>query len=502
MVTDVLLRLKPELALTLYSEDYAGGTYVGYGFTLRALSDKSCIIFNSWVRKSALTSKTADGFFTEYMAKPENSFVKAYKAGDPNISAVLFAGSDDNQTAADIKRFITDIVKYYSANYYSNACAKCNSSIGLTFAKAADGNIKQLCKMCVQSEEDEAEKAMSAGQPTPVQPAVNNQPAFNPAQPVSMQSAPQQNAGMYGMPAGGAPAQPTPIQSVPQQNTGMYGMPTGGATAQPVMNNSQPINAVSPAVAPIPVPDTGNDTMAAIDPATAPESTGYSTAQSLAELKPPTNGNLPPINGGFSQPTPMPMNNGGFSQQTINGGFVQQPMNTFGNDGRFVAGRPTAIVQESKPLMGILGAILFSLIGCAVWILIGKLGYISYLGGVAMAFSTIFGYHLFGKKFDVLGLITSIVIVLIMVLLSNMFICAWQIVSEPGIDEALSLLGYEGFFSVFFGLFDLMKQVDLLTGLEGMDSMTGSFISDLVIGYVVSGIATVAIGVSMLKKER
>ena len=70
MTTDVLLRLKPELALTLHSENYASGTYVGYGFTLRALSDKSCIIFNSWVRKSALTTKTADGFFTEYMAKP------------------------------------------------------------------------------------------------------------------------------------------------------------------------------------------------------------------------------------------------------------------------------------------------------------------------------------------------------------------------------------------------------------------------------------------------
>ncbi len=177
-------------------------------------------------------------------------------------------------------------------------------------------------------------------------------------------------------------------------------------------------------------------------------------------------------------------------------------MNSFGNDGRFVAGRPTAISQPANPIMGILGAFLFSLIGCAVWILIGKLGYISYLGGIAMAFSTIFGYHLFGKKFDVLGFITSIVIVLIMVLLSNMFIYTWQIISEPGIDEALSILGYEGFFSVFFGLFDLMKQVDLLTGLEGMDSMTGTFISDLVIGYIVSGIATVAIGVSMLKKDR
>ena len=147
MVSDALLRLKSELALTLDADNYACGTYVGYGFTLRALNDKNCIIFNSWARKSALTTKTVDDFFKEYMSKPENSFVKAYKAGEPNISAVLFAGNDDAQAVLDIKRFITDMVKYYSANYYSNACANCNSSIGLSFAKASDGNVKQLCKM-------------------------------------------------------------------------------------------------------------------------------------------------------------------------------------------------------------------------------------------------------------------------------------------------------------------------------------------------------------------
>lgn len=471
MVTDVLLRLKPELALSLDADDHACGTYVGYGFTLKALSDKSCIIFNSWVRKSALTTKVADDFFKDYMSKPENNFVKAYKAGEPNISAVLFVGNDDNQSVADIKRFITDVVKYYSANYYSNACSKCNSSIGLTFAKASDGNVKQLCKMCVQSEEDAAESmaekaAMAQRQADQAQP-MNAQPAFNQAQAM-------------------------PNQNIPAQNVGMYGIPTGVPNAQAPVNN-QPAGMPGINAAPLPVPQASSDTMSAIDPNTAPASTGYSTAQSLAEMKPPTNSNLPPINGGFSQPSPMPMNNGG---------FVQQPMNSFGNDNRFVAGRPTAIQQPANPVMGILGAILFSLIGCAVWILIGSLGKISYLGGIAMAFSTIFGYHLFGKKYDVLGFITSIVIVLIMVLLSNMVICTWQLVSEPEIVEALSILGYEGFFSVFFGLFDIMKQFDLLTGLEGMDSMIGSFISDLVIGYVVSGIATVAIGVSTLKKDR
>lgn len=471
MVSNVLLRLKPELALTLDADNYACGTYVGYGFTLRALNDKNCIIFNSWARKSALTTKNADDFFKEYMSKPENSFVKAYKAGEPNISAVLFAGNDDAQAVLDIKRFITDMVKYYSANYYSNACARCNSSIGLSFAKAADGNLKQLCKMCVQSEEDAAEKAAVTQSAKPI----DSQPVPQPMQ------------------------QPAVNQTQQTANSavGIYGIPV--PAAQPIADDQVVVTPTT--VLP---PATSNNSMDSVDPATAPESTGYSTAQSLAELKPPSNSNLPPISGGFSQPAYSPMNsNGGFVQQPMNnGGFVQRPMNSFGNDGRFVAGRPTAISQPANPVMGILGAIVFSLIGCAVWIIIGKLGYISYLGGIAMAFSTIFGYHLFGKKFDTLGLIISIVIVLVMVLVSNMFIYTWQLLSQPGMEEALSLLGYNGFFGVFFGLFDLMKQVDLHAGLDGIDSMTGGFISDLIFSYIISMIATVAIGISMLKKDR
>lgn len=405
------------------------------------------------------------------MSKPENSFVKAYKAGEPNISAVLFAGNDDAQAVLDIKRFITDMVKYYSANYYSNACARCNSSIGLSFAKAADGNLKQLCKMCVQSEEDAAEKAAVTQSAKPI----DSQPVPQPMQ------------------------QPAVNQTQQTANSavGIYGIPV--PAAQPIADDQVVVTPTT--VLP---PATSNNSMESVDPATAPESTGYSTAQSLAELKPPSNSNLPPISGGFSQPAYSPMNsNGGFVQQPMNnGGFVQRPMNSFGNDGRFVAGRPTAISQPANPVMGILGAIVFSLIGCAVWIIIGKFGYISYLGGIAMAFSTIFGYHLFGKKFDTLGLIISIVIVLVMVLVSNMFIYTWQLLSQPGMEEALSLLGYNGFFGVFFGLFDLMKQVDLHTGLDGIDSMTGGFISDLIFSYIISMIATVAIGVSMLKKDR
>lgn len=469
MVDNILSLLKPELALNPEEDGLASGTYVGYGYTLRELRDKSCLIFNSWVRKSALTTKSAEDFFKDYMSKPENSFLKAYKAGEPNISAVLFIGDDASQSISDIKRFITDIVKYYSANYYSNACSKCNSSIGLTFAKASDGSVKQLCKMCVQSEEDAAESmaekaAMAQRQSSQAQPVANSQT-------VQTQTMPNQQ---------------------PAQNVGLYGIPVGTPNAQPPIN-SQPVGMSAINSAPLPVPQSSNDTMAAIDPATAPASTGYSTAQSLSELKPPTNANLPPINGGFSQPSPMPMNNGG---------FVQQPMNSFGNDGRFVAGRPTAIEQPANPVMGILGAILFSLIGCAVWILIGKLGYISYLGGVAMAFSTIFGYQLFGKKYDALGFIVSIVIVLLMVFLSNMVIMAWEMYGDPDFKGVLEMMGYNSFFSVFFNMFNIFRDLDMLLEAQGADTLSGLFIRDLVVGYLVSGIATIAIGCSMMKKNR
>lgn len=45
MVSNVLLRLKPELALTLDADNHACGTYVGYGFTLLALNDKKLHYF-------------------------------------------------------------------------------------------------------------------------------------------------------------------------------------------------------------------------------------------------------------------------------------------------------------------------------------------------------------------------------------------------------------------------------------------------------------------------
>ena len=439
MVNNVLSLLRPELALNMKSEDFACGTYVGYGFTLKAMNEKQCIVFNSWAKSSALTSLDAESYFKQIMALPENSFIKAYRVTGLNISAVLFVNDDEKQAVTDIKRFITELVKYYSSNYYSNSCAKCGSSIGLSFGNGGDGNIRQYCKMCMQTSDLDRASESSVAE-NAVQPSLQAvQQPVPPVQPVQQPS----DIGIYGIPVGNQQPVPTvqpqsnanipPINSgyeqqpVPQPQQfgqqpaemGIYGIP---------VDNQVPMQALQ-----------SNTAMDSIDPKTAPSSTGYSTAESLAQLQPPNNKNLPPIDGGFSQPS--------YNNQPMNSGFGQQAYSN-NNDARFIAGRPTAIEPEGNPILGILGAVLFSLIGCAVWVVIGKLGIISRVGGVAMSFTTLFGYYLFSKKFDIIGMITGIVIVLLMVLFANMIIYAWDIASTAEHD----------FFDILFNLFDIMKK--------------------------------------------
>lgn len=51
-------------------------------------------------------------------------------------------------------------------------------------------------------------------------------------------------------------------------------------------------------------------------------------------------------------------------------------------------------------------------------------------------------------------------------------------------------------------MFNIFRDLDMILETRATDTLSGLFIRDLVVGYIVSGIATVAIGVSMLKKDR
>jgi len=71
--------------------------------------------------------------------------------------------------------------------------------------------------------------------------------------------------------------------------------------------------------------------------------------------------------------------------------------------------------KKNNIVGGIVGGILGALIGCIIWIIISQLGYLSAIGGLAIAICNIKGYELFGGKLNLTGIIITSVITLLAV---------------------------------------------------------------------------------------
>lgn len=74
---------------------------------------------------------------------------------------------------------------------------------------------------------------------------------------------------------------------------------------------------------------------------------------------------------------------------------------------------------KSNVIAGTVGAILGSLIGVALWIIVGLAGYIAAICGLVLAICTIKGYQLFGGKLDKKGMTITIVITILMIFVSQ-----------------------------------------------------------------------------------
>ena len=75
--------------------------------------------------------------------------------------------------------------------------------------------------------------------------------------------------------------------------------------------------------------------------------------------------------------------------------------------------------KKENWLAGIVGAFIGSLIGVGVIILLGQVGYVAALSGIAMAVCALKGYELLGGKLSNKGIIGSVLIMVIMVYLGN-----------------------------------------------------------------------------------
>ena len=160
--------------------------------------------------------------------------------------------------------------------------------------------------------------------------------------------------------------------------------------------------------------------------------------------------------------------------------------------------------QKSNVLLGLIGAVVFSLIGCVIWVVIGSFGYISYLGGVALSFLTITGYKLLGKKFDVPGVLISLLVVILAVFASSIFINAFMIVADEELMEIMGYMGYNDFSDLFLRFFDMVKDVDTILEMyaPGEGTMMQEFLLDLGLSYVFAGIAFAVVAVPQYKASK
>ncbi len=89
--------------------------------------------------------------------------------------------------------------------------------------------------------------------------------------------------------------------------------------------------------------------------------------------------------------------------------------------------------QPERVGLGLLGALLGAILGGASIVLLSQLGYVAALSGVLMAFCTLKGYELLGKKLSKKGIILSIVLMLVAVLVADWV--DWALLAMESLPE-------------------------------------------------------------------
>lgn len=140
-------------------------------------------------------------------------------------------------------------------------------------------------------------------------------------------------------------------------------------------------------------------------------------------------------------------------------------------------------MSSENKVLGTVGAVVGCFLGIVVWCLIGKLGYISWIGGFAISGLAFLGYYLLGKDFSKYAFAVVVALVVVSVYLAtrlNYAIALYDAFKEEGLTGS-------------YGLGDCFSNVMDWLALVGE---TSSFYVDLALGYVF----TVVAGISVFKK--
>lgn len=126
--------------------------------------------------------------------------------------------------------------------------------------------------------------------------------------------------------------------------------------------------------------------------------------------------------------------------------------------------------KQENVIGGVVGAILGSLLGVLCIVVLGQLGYVASLSGVAMAIGVLKGYEMLGGKLTKKGVIISSIIMLLMTYVGNQ------------LDWAIELLTKGGGARAGYNVFECYQMIPELLSV-GMIEMS-AYIINLVMIYV------------------
>lgn len=125
-------------------------------------------------------------------------------------------------------------------------------------------------------------------------------------------------------------------------------------------------------------------------------------------------------------------------------------------------------------LGGLVGAFLGSLLGAAMIVLLGQLGYVASLSGLVMGVCTVKGYELLGGRLTKKGVVISVVLMLLMVYVGHRLDWALLVASEfdAGLVESFQAIPYLYSEGIFEGYISGLLIVYVFTALGAVPAIT------------------------------
>ena len=141
--------------------------------------------------------------------------------------------------------------------------------------------------------------------------------------------------------------------------------------------------------------------------------------------------------------------------------------------------------KKGNIVTGIVGALLGALVGGVLWVVIYQIGYIAGIAGLVGAVCALKGYEKFGGRINVIGVALSLVIVAGVIYVAHNVSCAIDI--KKAIEE---------YWGIDCSISEAFRMIpDFLTDSE----FSAAYWKDLIIGYVLTAVASFATVKTMLQ---